>query len=332
MVWLLLNSLKSTPNSYPSYFNSNANIFGKGLPKNLHFCNDTLPANDLSVKENIQKEFSESGIFHDKKSVQYLFAKVQRWFPYIEPIIEKNGLPDDVKFIAIIESHLSNITSPMGAKGFWQLLPETARNYGLEVNEYIDERLDVEKSTTAACKLIKSAYNELHNWPLAAAAYNYGINGIKSQIEKQNANSYYQLKLNNETKEFVYKIIVYKSVLTYPEFFGIRKKTAYQTTKKVALESITIDSTITDIKYLAQYLHCPTLLLKAFNPWLITNQLPNPEHKKYVFKIPINIKADYSGYIADLLYFNNIDDLKEKSDTIIKKDSTTLHIDKSISE
>lgn len=292
----------------------------------MHFCNDTLPLN-IEVKESIQKEFYESGIMKNKQSALLLIARANRWFPFIEPIIKKYNLPDDIKYIAIIESHLSNVTSPMGAKGFWQLLPSTAQNFGLEVNEYVDERLDVEKSTTAACKYIKQAYQELQNWPLVAAAYNYGINGIKYQLNKQGTTSYHQLKLNKETKEFVYRIIAYKTLLTYPEHFGIKKKVTIR--NKIPLKSVNIDSSVTDIKNLSKYLKCPTLLIKAFNPWLLSNTLPNPDKKIYTFKYPVNTLADYSSYISDLLGYNynlyNTDDKKNnQQDSITNKDSINL--------
>lgn len=290
----------------------------------MHFCNDTLPLDDIEVKASIQREFFESGLIKNKSSILLLFSKCERWFPVIEPILKKYQLPDDIKYIAVIESHLSNVTSPMGAKGFWQLLPQTAQNLGLEINEYVDERLDVEKSTIAACKYLKQAYIHLKNWTLVAAAYNYGINGIKYQIEKQNTNSYHQLRLNTETKEFVYRIIAYKTLLTYPEHFGIKRK--FKPRNITTIKSIKIDTSITNIHFLARYLNCPTLVLKAFNPWLLRDCLPNTEHKPYYFKYPVNTKIDYSSYITDLLTssFNN-DNLNNYQDTtLIKIDSANL--------
>jgi hypothetical protein len=215
----------------------------------------------------------------------------------------------------------------MGAKGFWQLLPQTAQNFGLEINDFVDERLDVEKSTIAACKYLTQAYNELKNWTLVAAAYNYGINGIKYQMEKQNATSYHQLKLNKETKEFVYRIIAYKTLLSYPEHFGIKRK--FKPRYKPTLRNIKIDSSITDIRFLAKHLNCPTLLLKAFNPWLLKNELPNSHQKIYTFKYPVYTNADYSGYISDLLgysYTPNTDtpDKIINKDTLIQTDSANL--------
>lgn len=290
----------------------------------MHFCNDTLPLDNIEVKASIQKEFYETGLIKNKQAILLLFARAERWFPFIEPIIKQYHLPDDIKYIAVIESHLSNVTSPMGAKGFWQLLPATAQNYGLEINEYVDERLDVEKSTIAACKYIKDAYAQLQNWTLVAAAYNYGINGIKYQIDKQNTSSYHLLKLNKETKEFVYRIIAYKTIFLYPEHFGIKRK--LKAKYKLPLKSIKIDSTIHQLQFLSKYLNCPKLLLKAFNPWLLSEQLPNPTQKTYVFKYPHQTQADYSGYISDLLgySYSNVNTENIPSSSNIKKDSSNL--------
>ncbi len=292
----------------------------------MHFCNDTLPLDNIDVKESIQKEFYESGLIKNKPSILLLFSRAERWFPFITPIIQQYQLPDDIKYIAIIESHLSNVTSPMGAKGFWQLLPHTAQNFGLEVNDFVDERLDVEKSTIAACKYIKQAYLQLQNWPLAAAAYNYGINGTIYQLKKQNVQSFHQLKLNKETKEFLYRIIAYKTILLFPEHFGIKRK--FKPYKKILLKTIQIDSANITISSLSQYLQCPKLLLKAFNPWLLTDSLLNPNKKTYTFKYPKNILADYSPYISDLLGYSYNSEKNNPSinnkDTIIIKDSANL--------
>ncbi len=325
--WIIFSISRKSPENYPSYFNNNLFIYGKGLPKYMHFCNDTLPLNDLEVKTAIQKEFYERGLIKNKSSALLLISRCNRWFPFIEPILKKYNLPDDIKYVALIESHLSNVTSPMGAKGFWQLLPSTAQSMGLEVNEYVDERLDVEKSTIAACKYFLQAFQELKNWSLVAAAYNYGINGIKYQLEKQNVTSYHHLQLNKETKEFVYRIIAYKTLLTYPEYFGIKRKLL--TRKKPYLKTISVDTSITNIKFLAQYIHCPTLLLKAFNPWLLSESLPNNNKKKYIFQYPANTAQDYSAYISDVLgydynYEPSAENANIKKDSMVLKDSSNL--------
>ena len=173
--------------NYPSYTNYNFSAFGLNIPRNLSFCGEKIPTNDYALRDNLEKEFFKNKQW--KRSAGYLYSKAQKWFPYIEPILKQEGIPDDFKYVAVIESHLSNARSSQGAAGFWQLVPATARNYGLVVNDNVDERLDVEKSTRVACKLIKDAYRIFNNWTLCAAAYNLGIGGIQRALSKQKSNN-----------------------------------------------------------------------------------------------------------------------------------------------
>lgn len=280
-----------------SYIDNNFNFLGMNIPQNLNFCDEKIPANNFEIKKNLEKEFFNN--IYWKKNASTLFTKAQKWFPYIEPILKKEGVPDDFKYLAIIESHLSNIVSPAGAAGFWQLVPSSAINYGLEVNNYVDERFHVEKSTLAACKHIKEAHSIFKNWTLAAAAYNLGIGGIQNALKKQNADSYYQLMLNKETGSFIYRILAYKTLFSSPSHFGIkRKKWTYL--KPISYKSYKVDSTVKNIKYLAKHFGCNKAIIKFHNPWLLQEELPNPDKKTYVFRIPKNLKADYSSYIRDL--------------------------------
>ncbi|MEO6303246.1 MAG: lytic transglycosylase domain-containing protein, partial [Bacteroidia bacterium] len=165
-IFLKIYIIQPSANSL-SYSNNNQNVLGLNIPSNLDFCGEKIPANSLAIKEDLEQEF-----FNNKhwQSSAILFTKAQKWFPYIEPILKQQGVPDDFKYVAVIESHLSNVVSPAGAAGFWQLMPASAQNYGLEVNSMVDERLDVEKATHAACRHIKDAYAMFHNLTLSAAA------------------------------------------------------------------------------------------------------------------------------------------------------------------
>jgi hypothetical protein len=281
-----------------SYSNNNKNVLGLNIPSNLEFCGEKIPSNSLAIKDDLEKEFFNNNYWKSNSAV--LFEKAKKWFPYIEPILKQQGVPDDFKYVAVIESHLSNIVSSAGASGFWQLMPSSAQNYGLEVNEYVDERLDIEKSTVAACKHFKEAYAVFKNWTLSAAAYNLGIGGIQASLKKQNSNNYYDLLLNSETGSFVYRILAYKTLFSNPAHFGIKKK-KLNYFSKIPLKTFKVDSTITNISYLAKNLGCSKAILKLYNPWFLGEILPNPENKIYLFKIPKNPKNDYSSYIRDLL-------------------------------
>lgn len=292
-IYILLPSENSI-----SYNNNNQIVLGLNIPANLEFCGEKIPSNSIAIKEDLEKEFFNNNYWKSNSAV--LFAKAKKWFPYIEPILKQQGVPDDFKYVAVIESHLSNIVSPAGAAGFWQLMPASAQNYGLEINEFVDERLDVEKSTKAACKHIKDSYAIFKNWTLSAAAYNLGIGGIQSALKKQNSSNYYDLLLNSETGSFVYRILAYKTLFSNPGHFGIKKKKLTYFAK-IPLKIYKVDSSITNIAFLAKYFGCSKAVIKLHNPWLLGESLQNPENKMYEFKIPKNLKTDYSSYIIDLL-------------------------------
>jgi hypothetical protein len=279
------------------YSDNNFNVLGLNIPSTLDFCGEKIPANNYEIKKNLEKEFFSNSYWKANSGI--LFVKAQKWFPYIEPILKKEGVPDDFKYVAVIESHLSNIVSPAGAAGFWQLVPVSARNFDLEVNEYVDERYHVEKATRAACKLFKMAHSNFKNWTLAAAAYNRGIGGIQDALDRQNADSYYELNLNSETGSFVYRILAYKTLFSSPGHFGIKKKkwTYYPV---IPFKTYKVDTAITNLNAFAKYVGCNKATIRFFNPWLLQDVLPKTEGKTYEIRVPKNLKADYSSYIRDL--------------------------------
>jgi hypothetical protein len=281
-----------------SYNNTNTNVFGLSIPSNLTFCGEEIPADNYEIRLKLEKEFFSNHYW--KRNSRIIFNRVSRWFPYIEPILKEEGVPNDLKYVAVIESHLSNSNSPAGAAGFWQLVKGTAVNYGLIVNDEVDQRLDVEKSTRAACKLFKDAYKRFNNWTLAAAAYNIGLSKLEKVLQNQKADSYHDLILNKETGEFVYRILAYKTLLSDPEHFGL-KKSQVNSQKKIPVKLIKVDSSITNLQHLAKKLKCSKTHLKLFNPWLIGETLHNPTSETYYFRIPLNLKRDYSSYYVDLL-------------------------------
>jgi membrane-bound lytic murein transglycosylase D len=286
-----------------SYANTNFYVLDLSIPANLDFCGEKIPANNYEIRDDLKKEFFSSAYW--KTNSQVLFRKAQKWFPYIEPILKQEGVPDDFKYLAVIESHLSNVTSPAGASGFWQLVPSSARNYGLEVNDNVDERYHVEKATHAACKHIKDAYAIFKNWTLSAAAYNLGIGGILNAIKRQKTNNYFDLLLNRETGSFVYRILAYKTLFASPGHFGIKKK-KWSYFSKISFSTFKVDSSITDLSAFAKHIGSSIEIIKNFNPWLLQNTLNNPDKKIYEIRIPKNTRADYSSYVADLKCENNL--------------------------
>lgn len=255
-------------------------LFNLRIPKDLNFAGEPIPRNDYSIKENMEKVIN-GGRF-EKSTAYILFSRASAWFPLIERILKKHNIPDDLKYIALAESRLTNSISPQGAVGFWQFIPSTGAHYGLEINEEVDERYHVEKSTEAACLYFKDAYRRFGNWTLAAASYNLGMGGIEHHLKKQGSKSYYDLMMNKETSFYVYKILALKTLFTNSgkKFYG--GKNIYN----MAAVTYKTDSSIVDLAQFAKSKGCNLEILKTFNPWLVGNSLGNPGRKTYYIKLP----------------------------------------------
>ncbi|MEJ5351416.1 MAG: lytic transglycosylase domain-containing protein [Melioribacteraceae bacterium] len=258
-------------------------IFIPAVPDKLDFCGEQVPLNDIDVKERIERELFVNAYWYS--STILALKRANRWFPVIEPILKKYGIPDDFKYLAVIESNLSNVVSNAGAVGFWQLMEAAAKKYGLEVNKEVDERYNVEKSTEAACKYLREAYSKYKSWTLAAASYNYGMNGIDMQINRQRTKNYYNLFLNTETYRFVARILAMKEIMTNPEKYGyyLKKEDLYQ---PIETNEIIVKSSINNLASFAEKHGINYKILKLLNPWLRADYLPNKSNKIYVIKIP----------------------------------------------
>jgi hypothetical protein len=205
-----LNGAKNDEFSIEPYFNT------------LSFANETLPLGDQRIKHKMNAILSA----HTYKALQTskLHRQAEKWFPIIEPILKQYGIPADFKYVPLVESGLQGGTSPKGASGYWQFMPQTARDFGLEVNAELDERDNIRKSSIAAAKYIKSLYREFNSWTLAAAAYNIGEGSLKRQMLKQSQDNYYKMKLNRETASYVYKLISMKEIIENPTRYGYNNR------------------------------------------------------------------------------------------------------------
>jgi hypothetical protein len=273
------------------YTGPSENLFNLKIPKDLHFAGELIPKNDYSIKENMEKVF-RGGNF-EKSTAYILFSRAATWFPLIENILRRNHIPDDFKYVALAESRLTNSTSPQGAVGFWQLIGSTARNYGLEVSDEVDERYNVEKSTEAACKFLKEAYKKFGNWTLCAAAYNLGMGGIEYHLKKQPSKDYYDLMMNKETSFYIYHILALKTVfLNSGKKFHGGGRNIYN----IPCMLVPVDSTINDLAEFARKKNYSYDILKTFNPWLLGNKLSNPEGKRYLIRFP---KKEYLAKLGE---------------------------------
>lgn len=270
--------------------NEQNNIRGDKLvpfPKTIDFANEKVPLQNLDVAERLDRELIVNTYWH---SQTILFHKrATRWFPIIEPILKSENVPDDFKYLTVIESGLDNVVSPAGARGFWQFMKSTAKTYDLEINENIDERYNVEKATKAACIYLKNAKDKFGSWTLAAASYNMGIAGLDNRLNQQKCTSYYDLLLNEETARYVYRIIAAKQIMTNSEIYGFEfiDDDLY---KPYNYNIVKVDSTINDLTSFAINQGINYKILKLLNPWLRRNQLPNPNNKTYEIKISTDIK------------------------------------------
>lgn len=252
------------------------------IPKNVLFSGEKAPLDDMDVRESLDRELLVNTYWHS--STILMMKRANRWFPVIEPILKKNKIPDDFKYLALTESGFTKVVSPKGAAGFWQFLEKTAKEYGLEVNDEIDERYNVEKSTEAACRYFNESFETYQNWTLVAASYNAGNRRISEALEKQKADNYYDLYLNEETSRYIYRIlaikILYEDRFSYG--FQLNNEDLYPpfTTKNVE-----VSSTIEDLNAFAQEHGMNYKTLKELNPWLRTGSLPNSSGRVYNIKV-----------------------------------------------
>ncbi len=284
------SSKQNDDKSFQNEFNANYKVFSLNIPKDINFSGDLVPINNFDVRESLDRELLLNTYFQSQTIM--LHKRVNRWFPIIEPILKQNGVPADFKYIALIESNLTNAVSPAGATGFWQFIESTGKNYGLEINDEVDERYNVEKSTVAACKYFKDAYKQLNNWTLVASSYNLGIGGISRQLNNQKVNNYYDLLLNQETARYVFRLLAVKEIISHPQKYGyiIRKKDLYPF---IPTYEVKIDSSVSNFTDFAIANNVNYKMLKLFNPWLRKGTLTNASHKQYIIKLPKNGYTDY---------------------------------------
>lgn len=202
---------------FPSEEKTETNVSQQSLKK-FQFANERVPVKEARVDWLLQKYLRAHS--YPKLQTHILHQKAARWFPVIEPILEMYGIPEDFKYMPLVESGFSRGTSHRGAAGYWQFMPGTARTYGLTVNSEVDERQNLRRSTVAACKYLKSLFGEFHNWALVAAAYNTGENNLHREIRRQKQRSYYKLKLNRETASYLYKLVSVKEIIENPMEYG----------------------------------------------------------------------------------------------------------------
>jgi hypothetical protein len=255
------------------------------FPTSIDFAGEATPLQLADVRERLDRELLINANLD--ATTLLIIKRANRVFPIIEPILAKYGVPDDFKYLAVIESGLVNAVSPAGARGIWQFMPETAKEKGMEVNEVVDERYHLEKSTEAACKYLLEAKAKFGSWTLAAASYNGGMAGVNKQITMQQVETYYDLLLNDETSRYVFRILALKEIMKNPVKFGFNVE-INEMYVNLPSKVITVDSSIPDLASFAKSQGINYKILKIHNPWLRDKKLINQGKKRYEIQIPLS--------------------------------------------
>ena len=264
---------------------SNYHIYPISIPKKVSFAGEEITLDEDDLIERMDKEFLVNTYWHSNTIL--LIKRANKYFPQIEKILIDEGVPTDFKYLALIESGLENVTSPSGAKGFWQIMKTTGKEYGLEINSNVDERYNLHLSTILACKYLKKARDKFGSWTLAAAAYNRGMSGVQNKIANQNQTAYENILFGDETKRYVFRIIALKNIVESPESFGFYIDEA-QMYKPIEYKEIKIDKPINNISDFSKDLGLNYKNFKILNPWLLENHLNNNSRKVYTLSIPLD--------------------------------------------
>jgi membrane-bound lytic murein transglycosylase D len=251
--------------------------FIKRLPKDLTFAGETVHFKTKNAYRNFYTEL----IYHTRNDAhtRQALKNAGHWFPVIEKILKEHRLPDDLKYLALAESNLTNARSPMGAAGFWQFTRASGLQVGLIINDEIDERLDPVKSTHAACKYLKRLYNYFGSWSSAAAAYNLGETALYFAFRNQRVNSYYDLKLNRETAGYLYRIIALKDLVEHTKKYGMR----YTRYSMPPMKVLPVRTNIPNLVEYAKKKGTTYSKLKELNPWILRNKLTIPDSTKALY-------------------------------------------------
>jgi hypothetical protein len=253
-------------------------------PTEIDFAGEKTPLSISDVHERFDRELLINANLD--ATTKIIIKRANRAFPIIEPILKKNGIPDDFKYLAVIESGLVNVVSPAGARGVWQFMPDTGKERGLEINDVVDERYHLEKSTEAACAYLKSAYAKFGSWTLAAASYNGGVTGVNKQITFQGVTNYYDLLLTDETARYVFRILALKEIMQHPDQynFAMPQSELYQT---LPVKTVQVTNSIPDLAVFAKEQGINYKILKIHNPWLRDRKLDVAPGKGYIVEIPL---------------------------------------------
>jgi membrane-bound lytic murein transglycosylase D len=280
---IFFNAVNLSDKTLEKNTSSTYNIKALKIPNGLSFAGEKVPTELDDIKERMDRELLVNTYWQSNGLL--LIKRAHKYFPLIEPLLKKYGIPDDFKYLAVAESGLENNSSPAGAAGFWHFLKSSAKEYGLEVNQNVDELYNLEKSTKVAAEYLKKSKKRFGTWTLAAAAYNAGNARIARNLKKQQVTNYYDLLLNSETSRYVFRIVALKEVLSNPRKYGFEfeEDDLYNLPD---IKTVKVDTVITNIASFAKKFKTNYKELKLNNAWLRENKLNNKSRKLYKIKIP----------------------------------------------
>ncbi len=255
------------------------------LNRNFTFSGEGLPRDNFDVIERLDREILVNAYSHAQTIMNIKHSK--RYFPVFDRILATQGIPEDFKYLAVAESNFRFGTSSAGAKGLWQFMPATAKGYGLEISDEVDERLHVEKSTLAACKLLLDYKKRFGTWMMAATAYNFGETRMARELSSQKSDNFFDLNLNSETSRYLFRVIAIKEIMSNASAYGfdIEEDDYYQPLNDYKV--IEVNTTISDLSQFAVENGASFRMFKLYNPWLISSKLTVKPGKTYQIKIPV---------------------------------------------
>ena len=269
-------------------------VYAPSIPDTLSFAGERVPLNQYYVRESLDRELVSNMYY--QSSTLFNIKRATRVFPTIERILREQGVPEDMKYLCVIESGLQCVTSPAGAQGWWQFMKTTGQKYGLEVGDDIDMRNHLEASTVAACKYLKDLKRRFGSWTAAAAAYNCGESGLNKRLVAQRQDSYYELLLNQETQRYVYRILALKLIMQHPQDYGfyVRRCDTYP---EVPTTEVDLTGQEVDLVDFARDHGTTYKVLRMLNPWLTSSTLKNKAGKTYKVKIPVKKGTEYNTIV-----------------------------------
>ena len=282
---LFINAVQEPPTDEKLEENliNNYNVYALPTPESMDFAGEAVPLHNPDIRERMDRELLVNTYW--QSNMFLIMKRAHKFFPIIEPLLAEYGLPDDFKYLAVAESGLDNVKSYAGAAGFWQFMKGTGKEYGLEINSYVDERYNLKLATEKAAEYLKDSKERFGNWTAAAAAYNAGNAGVKRQMVKQEVSDYYDLLLSNETSRYVFRILAFKEIMNNPKKYGFnfREKDLYSL---VPTTDVLVNGPIENLANFAKEKGINYKILKIHNPWLRDNYMKNASKKQYIIEIP----------------------------------------------